>query len=112
MSIYIKPRGQSLVEYSVVLVIIAAAVMSMQLYMKRGLQAAVKIQADRLGPQQKQINTSDRQQSSTNSFSSETRDGVNIRQVSAGGGQSITTTSIDTQSGTINSISTLNWSTP
>ncbi len=44
--------GQSLVEYSIILAIVGAALMGMQMYMKRGIQAAIKVSADQLGPQQ------------------------------------------------------------
>ena len=44
-------RGQSLLEYTVLLVIIIAALISMQVYMKRGVQGRWKDSVDQLGDQ-------------------------------------------------------------
>lgn len=42
--------GQSIVEYVLVVMVVSAAVMAMQTYAKRGIQASVKVAADRLSP--------------------------------------------------------------
>ena len=42
--------GQSLAEYSLVLALVAAAMMGMQVYAKRGIQAALKTASDDLSP--------------------------------------------------------------
>lgn len=44
-------RGQSIVEYAIVIGVVTAAVLGMQLYAKRGLQAGIKIAADQIGSQ-------------------------------------------------------------
>lgn len=43
-------RGQSIVEYVLVVMVVSAAVMAMSTYAKRGIQASVKVAADRLSP--------------------------------------------------------------
>lgn len=45
-------RAQSIVEYSIILSIVVAALIAMQVYMKRGIQAGIKFAADELGPQE------------------------------------------------------------
>lgn len=44
-------RGQSLLEYTIVLVIVVAALLTMQTYIKRGLQGRWKDSVDQLGDQ-------------------------------------------------------------
>ena len=52
MFIYLnKRRGQSTAEYAVVLGLIAAAVMAMQTYVKRGLQGRIAEATDAVGGQ-------------------------------------------------------------
>lgn len=43
--------GQSILEYTVVIGIVVTALTVMQVYMKRGIQAAVKVAADQLADQ-------------------------------------------------------------
>ena len=43
-------RGQAIVEYAILFGIIMAALLGMQVYAKRGLQAGIKAMADRLSP--------------------------------------------------------------
>lgn len=43
-------RGQSIVEYAILLGIVTAAVLGMQVYAKRGIQAGLKMTADSLSP--------------------------------------------------------------
>jgi hypothetical protein len=44
-------KGQSMLEYTILFIIIVAALMTMQLYMKRGLQGRWKSTTDDLGEQ-------------------------------------------------------------
>ena len=97
-------RAQSIVEYSIILVIIAAALMGMQTYMKRGIQAAVKVSCDQLGPQEVTINSN--KQASTVSTTNATKSGSLRTQVFSGGTQEKTTSITDTTSGSSVSIST------
>jgi len=46
-----KNRGQTTAEYAVLLGLVIAAVMAMQIYVKRGLQGKVKLETDKLGTQ-------------------------------------------------------------
>lgn len=46
-------KGQSIIEYAVILGLVVAGLTAMQVYIKRGLQAAIKVAADELGPQEK-----------------------------------------------------------
>ena len=44
-------RGHSITEYVILLGVVAAAVVGMQFYAKRGIQAGIKVAADRIGSQ-------------------------------------------------------------
>ena len=46
-----KKKAQSMLEYALVIGIIAAALAAMQLYFKRTIQATVKVAADEIGGQ-------------------------------------------------------------
>jgi len=43
--------GQSIAEYSILFAVVTAALLAMQVYMKRGIQAAVKHSTDQFGSQ-------------------------------------------------------------
>jgi uncharacterized protein (UPF0333 family) len=45
-------RAQSTLEYGVVLAVVVAALVTMQLYFKRGIQATIKTAADEIGAQE------------------------------------------------------------
>ena len=42
--------GQSIAEYAILIAVVTAAVTAMQVYAKRGIQAAVKVAADEMSP--------------------------------------------------------------
>ncbi len=44
-------RGQSTLEYAVLIVVIIAALIAMQVYLKRGIQGRVRESADQIGEQ-------------------------------------------------------------
>jgi hypothetical protein len=46
-----RQKGQSLLEYAIILGVVALALGSMQIYLRRGIQAGIKIAADELGLQ-------------------------------------------------------------
>lgn len=48
-----KKRAQSVLEYVVILGVIGAALVAMQVYFKRSIQAVVKTAADQMGEQKK-----------------------------------------------------------
>lgn len=45
-------KGQAIFEYAVILAIVALALGMMQVYLRRGIQAGIKIAADELGQQE------------------------------------------------------------
>jgi Flp pilus assembly pilin Flp len=53
----VNSPGQSITEYIVLIGLVSMAIIGMQVYMKRGIQAAIKLSADELGSQTIQINT-------------------------------------------------------
>jgi hypothetical protein len=50
-------RGQSILEYSLVIICLMAALIAMQIYLKRGFQGRVKTITDELGDQYSPTNT-------------------------------------------------------
>ncbi|MBI3319016.1 MAG: hypothetical protein HYZ89_00285 [Candidatus Omnitrophica bacterium] len=44
-------KGQAIVEYAILIGVVTAAIVGMQAYAKRGLQAGIKLMADQLGDQ-------------------------------------------------------------
>ncbi|MBU1726890.1 MAG: hypothetical protein KJ880_04610 [Candidatus Omnitrophica bacterium] len=55
----INRKAQSLIEYSFVLVIVLSVFIFMETYLKRGVQAGIKISADQLGKQEDAAYTTD-----------------------------------------------------
>ena len=47
----LDPKAQSISEYVIVIMIVTAALSGMAIYMKRGIQAAIKTVADEIGDQ-------------------------------------------------------------
>jgi len=47
-----KTMGQSIAEYSILIAAVTAALLAMQLYMKRGIQAAIKHSTEQFGNQE------------------------------------------------------------
>ena len=45
-------QGQNITEYMLILGIVVAAFIGMQIYIKRGIQAAIKVASDELGSQE------------------------------------------------------------
>lgn len=96
MNRFFSWKAQSLIEYSLILAIVGAALIGMQLYMKRGLQGVVKTAADQLGTQEgAQVLINFRRQASSISVTNESRAGSVETHVSRGGAQ---TKNIDTTS--------------
>ncbi|MFA5144929.1 MAG: hypothetical protein WC723_02870 [Candidatus Omnitrophota bacterium] len=90
-------KAQSLVEYSIILAVVLAALMGMQLYMKRGLQAGVKVAADQLGSQESaDVLINFKRQANTVSNTTALKSGVVRTQVSEGGSQTKATDITDT----------------
>ena len=53
MQTKMKTKAQGILEYVVLVSIIAAALAAMQLYFKRAIQATIKVTADEMGAQKK-----------------------------------------------------------
>lgn len=47
----LRKRGQSTLEYAVLIVVIIAALIAMQVYLKRGLQGRLRESSDQIGDQ-------------------------------------------------------------
>ena len=47
----LRKRGQSTLEYAVLIVVIIAALIAMQVYLKRGLQGRLRESSDQIGEQ-------------------------------------------------------------
>ena len=69
-----KKRGQSTLEYAILVIIIIGALLSIQVYIKRGLQGRLKGAADDIGDQFSVGNTNVRTTSSTYSKTYESND--------------------------------------
>jgi hypothetical protein len=110
----IKRKSQSLTEYSVVLLIIVAAVASMRVYMKRGIQAAVRATAEGyLDPSPSSDTQVDEldytRNSSVNSTTSNTFTGTRTQHFVGDGSQVIGADLTTTISGNSNSWQALEW---
>ncbi len=99
-----REKAQSLIEYALILAIVAAALMGMQAYMKRGIQAAVKLSADQLGEQQVTINS--QRESNTVSTSTDRKFGTVSMQESLEGAQTSNINTTDITSGNTYSVVT------
>ena len=72
-----QKRGQSTLEYAVLIVVIIGALLSIQVYMKRGIQGRLKSAADDIGDQYSDgntniIKTTNRSSETTESFNAGT----------------------------------------
>lgn len=47
-----QQRGQSILEYAILIAVVIAALTAMQVYAKRGIQAGIKTAADQIGTQE------------------------------------------------------------
>ncbi|MBU1124500.1 MAG: hypothetical protein KKC84_00565 [Candidatus Omnitrophica bacterium] len=48
---FLKKRGQSTLEYSIVIAVVIAALLALNVYLKRGVQGKLKDSADQIGSQ-------------------------------------------------------------
>lgn len=67
-----KIKGQSTLEYAVLIIIVIGALLSIQVYIKRGIQGRLKSAADDIGDQFSVGNTNVRTTTSTTSNTQET----------------------------------------
>ena len=67
-----QKRGQSTLEYAVLIVIIIGALLAIQVYIKRGVQGRLKSAADDIGDQYSDGNTNVLKMTTRNSYTEET----------------------------------------
>jgi uncharacterized protein (UPF0333 family) len=67
-----QKRGQSTLEYAVLIVVIIGALLTIQVYIKRGVQGRLKSAADDIGDQYSDGNTNQLKQTIRNSYTEET----------------------------------------
>ena len=67
-----RQKGQSTLEYAILIIIIIGALLSIQVYIKRGVQGRLKSAADDIGTQFTPGNTNVTMTMTTESYSSET----------------------------------------
>lgn len=90
MFVYLNKRGQSTLEYGVIVAVIVAALLAMQFYLKRGVQGKLKQAADDTGEQYTPLNTTSNTTTTTTVNSTET----------VVGGSNPTTTTVSDQNQT------------
>jgi uncharacterized protein (UPF0333 family) len=67
-----RKKGQSTLEYAILIIIIIGALLSVQVYIKRGIQGRLKSATDDIGDQYSDGNTNIIQTMTTSSVSAET----------------------------------------
>ena len=67
-----RKKGQSTLEYAVLIIIIIGALLSIQVYIKRGIQGRLKSATDDIGDQFSPGNTKVNKIKGTNSFTNQT----------------------------------------
>ena len=67
-----RQKGQSTLEYAILIIIIIGALLSIQVYIKRGVQGRLKSATDDIGTQFSPGNTNVRMEMRTSSVSSDT----------------------------------------
>ena len=78
----LSKRGQSILEYSILLAVILSAILIMQFYVKRSYQGRLKTEADSVGQQYSPGHTTSTVTTTTNSISeTKLEDGVQIVRV-------------------------------
>jgi len=87
-------KAQSTIEYAVIITAIVAALVTMQIYIKRGIQGRMRQSADSIGEQYAPTNTTS---DMTTSFSSNSITTTNTEEKD---GTTTTTTKVDTPSET------------
>ncbi len=72
LKFFSKKRGQSTLEYAVLIIVIIGALLSIQIYIKRGVQGRLKSATDDIGDQFSPGNTNVVKKTFSNSKTSET----------------------------------------
>ena len=76
-----QKRGQSTLEYAVLIVVFIGALLTIQVYLKRSIQGKLKSTADDIGDQYSDGNTNEIKTTIRNSVTSETDTGGNTSSV-------------------------------
>ena len=95
-------KGQSLIEYSFIIGLVVIALSAMQVYIKRGIQAGIKVAADEVGRQQDAEETDPLKgaQTTNSTINTETSNTQRIRLFKSGS-QIIDTNKTSANTGTI-----------
>ncbi len=91
---YLNKKGQGTLEYAIIIAVVVAALIAMQVYIKRGLQGKLKQSSDEIGEQYSPGYTTATYATTSNVVSTET--------VTAGVQPTTSSTSTQTQSRTSN----------
>lgn len=70
-------KGQSTLEYAVIIVVVSAALLAMQIYMKRGVQGKMRESTDSIGEQFDAVKTE-------SSFTSSQSVGTTVQEIAGG----------------------------
>ncbi len=87
-----KQKGQSVLEYAMIVAVVVAGLIAMQIYMKRGIQGKLRSSTDDIGAQFDAGNTNITSNRSRNGTTVETVS-LGVTNVSTGSGGEATTTS-------------------
>ena len=87
-----QKRGQSTLEYAVLIVVIIGALLTIQVYIKRGVQGRLKSAADDIGDQYSDGNTNQIKTTITNSKTEESFKAGQSSTTILGNGESTSTT--------------------
>lgn len=98
--------GQSIAEYAVIISVVTAALLAMQVYLKRGIQAAVKYSTDQFGNQEWMESDPERQPIANVMLQTKSESTFRLQQ--EGWGDSFSTT-LTTDANTTNTGTSLYW---
>ena len=87
-----QKRGQSTLEYAVLIVVIIGALLTIQVYIKRGVQGRLKSSADDIGDQYSDGNTNSVKTTVRNSSTEEVFNAGTSSSAITGNGEATTTT--------------------
>jgi uncharacterized protein (UPF0333 family) len=90
----VKSKGQSTLEYAVLIAVVVGALLAMQIYMKRGIQGKLRQSTDQVGEQF--------EANATNFDRTTTHTGTTVQTVSRGQTTSTTQNDIRNESGSEN----------
>ncbi|MDD5004887.1 MAG: hypothetical protein PHS34_06955 [Candidatus Omnitrophica bacterium] len=87
-----KTMGQSIAEYALLIAVVSAALLAMQIYMKRGIQSVIKYSADQLGNQEYMETNAERAMSQNIAMRSTSQASMRIQEEGAGDSSKVTST--------------------